>query len=166
MILSATDAKERQHWVSRLQICTQHHTEAMGKVRKCRVCFPKKQTHIMWLRNILANSQVKTMFIAEFVQIFLSICTRPACTICMCWCVVVASFLNFAFILKTNPPLKTRSLSAASQGSSSSPASQRKISHNAGTLLGLSQFHRGSSNYSSKRSVLRDHLVEAREVRP
>lgn len=29
----ATDAKERQHWVSRLQICTQHHTEAMGKVR-------------------------------------------------------------------------------------------------------------------------------------
>uniref|UniRef100_A0AAR2M647 Oxysterol-binding protein n=1 Tax=Pygocentrus nattereri TaxID=42514 RepID=A0AAR2M647_PYGNA len=32
--LRATDAKERQHWVSRLQICTQHHTEAMGKVRK------------------------------------------------------------------------------------------------------------------------------------
>lgn len=30
--LSASDAKERQHWVSRLQICTQHHTEAMGKV--------------------------------------------------------------------------------------------------------------------------------------
>uniref|UniRef100_A0A7N8XEM0 Oxysterol-binding protein n=1 Tax=Mastacembelus armatus TaxID=205130 RepID=A0A7N8XEM0_9TELE len=29
--LRATDAKERQHWVSRLQICTQHHTEAMGK---------------------------------------------------------------------------------------------------------------------------------------
>ncbi|GAB1300218.1 Oxysterol-binding protein [Apodemus speciosus] len=27
----ATDAKERQHWVSRLQICTQHHTEAIGK---------------------------------------------------------------------------------------------------------------------------------------
>uniref|UniRef100_A0A7N8WYL0 Oxysterol-binding protein n=1 Tax=Mastacembelus armatus TaxID=205130 RepID=A0A7N8WYL0_9TELE len=32
--LRATDAKERQHWVSRLQICTQHHTEAMGKVRQ------------------------------------------------------------------------------------------------------------------------------------
>ncbi|XP_026802705.3 oxysterol-binding protein-related protein 11 isoform X1 [Pangasianodon hypophthalmus] len=93
--LRAADAKERQHWVSRLQICTQHHTEAMGK---------------------------------------------------------------------TNPPLKTRSLSAASQGSSSSPASQRKISHNTGSLLGLSQFHRGSSTYSSKRSVLRDHLVEAREM--
>uniref|UniRef100_A0AAQ5ZCD9 Oxysterol-binding protein n=1 Tax=Amphiprion ocellaris TaxID=80972 RepID=A0AAQ5ZCD9_AMPOC len=30
--LRATDAKERQHWVSRLQICTQHHTEAMGKM--------------------------------------------------------------------------------------------------------------------------------------
>ncbi|KAM3851623.1 oxysterol-binding protein-related protein 11 isoform 2-T2 [Vipera latastei] len=30
--LRATDAKERQHWVSRLQICTQHHTEAIGKV--------------------------------------------------------------------------------------------------------------------------------------
>ncbi|XP_047011860.1 oxysterol-binding protein-related protein 11 isoform X3 [Ictalurus punctatus] len=94
--LRAADAKERQHWVSRLQICTQHHTEAMGK---------------------------------------------------------------------TNPPLKTRSLSTASQGSSSSPGSQRKISHNTGSLLGLSQFHRGSSNYSSsKRSVLRDHLVEAREM--
>ncbi|XP_054984833.1 oxysterol-binding protein-related protein 11 [Sorex araneus] len=29
--LRATDAKERQHWVSRLQLCTQHHTEAIGK---------------------------------------------------------------------------------------------------------------------------------------
>uniref|UniRef100_A0A667WUL9 Oxysterol-binding protein n=1 Tax=Myripristis murdjan TaxID=586833 RepID=A0A667WUL9_9TELE len=37
--LRATDAKERQHWVSRLQICTQHHTEAMGKVRRC-ACRP------------------------------------------------------------------------------------------------------------------------------
>lgn len=32
LLLLATDAKERQHWVSRLQICTQHHTEAIGKV--------------------------------------------------------------------------------------------------------------------------------------
>ncbi|KTF79014.1 hypothetical protein cypCar_00042713 [Cyprinus carpio] len=31
--LRASDAKERQHWVSRLQICAQHHTEALGKVR-------------------------------------------------------------------------------------------------------------------------------------
>ncbi|MGH0162997.1 UNVERIFIED_CONTAM: hypothetical protein FKN15_044145 [Acipenser sinensis] len=30
--LRGTDAKERQHWVSRLQICTQHHTEALGKI--------------------------------------------------------------------------------------------------------------------------------------
>ncbi|XP_055071348.2 oxysterol-binding protein-related protein 11 isoform X1 [Misgurnus anguillicaudatus] len=29
--LRASDAKERQHWVSRLQVCAQHHTEAMGK---------------------------------------------------------------------------------------------------------------------------------------
>ncbi|XP_038606464.1 oxysterol-binding protein-related protein 11 [Tachyglossus aculeatus] len=29
--LRATDAKERQHWVSRLQVSTQHHTEAIGK---------------------------------------------------------------------------------------------------------------------------------------
>lgn len=87
------------------------------------------------------------------------------CPICMSLC-VVASFMHFAFVLKTNPPLKTRSLSAASQGSSSSPASQRKISHNTGSLLGLSQLHRGSSSYSSKRSMLRDHLMEAREVRP
>lgn len=32
-VSEACDAKERQHWVSRLQICTQHHTEAMGKVK-------------------------------------------------------------------------------------------------------------------------------------
>lgn len=78
--LRAANAKERQHWVSRLQICTQHHTEAMGK------------------------------------------------------------------------------------GSGSSPAMQRRISHNAGSHLGVSQFNRGSSTYSSKRSGLRDHLVEAREM--
>lgn len=50
LCLSATGAKERQHWVSRLQICTQHHTEAMGKVSWCvlsmhigaqRCLFPK-----------------------------------------------------------------------------------------------------------------------------
>lgn len=34
-VSTASDAKERQHWVSRLQICTQHHTEAMGKVGWC-----------------------------------------------------------------------------------------------------------------------------------
>ncbi|XP_007907304.1 oxysterol-binding protein-related protein 11 isoform X2 [Callorhinchus milii] len=33
--LRATDAKERQHWVSRLQICAQHHTEAIGKGSSC-----------------------------------------------------------------------------------------------------------------------------------
>ncbi|XP_026886607.2 oxysterol-binding protein-related protein 11 isoform X2 [Electrophorus electricus] len=93
--LRATDAKERQHWVSRLQICTQHHTEAMGK---------------------------------------------------------------------TNPPLKTRSLSTTSQGSASSPGSQRRISHNAGSVLSLSQLHRGSMAYAGKRSLLPDHLVEAREM--
>ncbi|XP_063069509.1 oxysterol-binding protein-related protein 11 [Engraulis encrasicolus] len=93
--LRATDAKERQHWVSRLQICTQHHTEAMGK---------------------------------------------------------------------TNPPLKTRSLSVASQGSGS-PGSQRRNSPNPGSLFGLSQLPRGSTSpYSSKRSLLPDHLLEAREM--
>uniref|UniRef100_A0A8C2BP04 Oxysterol-binding protein n=1 Tax=Cyprinus carpio TaxID=7962 RepID=A0A8C2BP04_CYPCA len=66
--LRASDAKERQHWVSRLQICAQHHTEAMGK---------------------------------------------------------------------TNPPLQTRSLSMASQGSGSSPGSQHRINQNSNALLGL-----------------------------
>ncbi|XP_012691945.2 oxysterol-binding protein-related protein 11 [Clupea harengus] len=93
--LRAADAKERQHWVSRLQICTQHHTEAMGK---------------------------------------------------------------------TNPPLKARSLSVASQGSCS-PTSQRRISQNPGSLLGISQMQLGSNSpYSSKRSLLPDHLLEAREM--
>ncbi|KAM3857214.1 oxysterol-binding protein-related protein 11-like [Diretmus argenteus] len=93
--LRATDAKERQHWVSRLQICTQHHTEAMGK---------------------------------------------------------------------TNPPPKSRSFSMASQGSGSSPMSQRRPSQNATTYFGLSQLHKGSSLYSSKRSLLPDHLLDAREM--
>ncbi|XP_076858532.1 oxysterol-binding protein-related protein 11 isoform X2 [Brachyhypopomus gauderio] len=102
--LRATDAKERQHWVSRLQICTQHHTEAMGK--------------------------------AQIVLVTDG----------------------------TNPPLKTRSLSTTSQGSAGSPGSQRRISHNAGSLHGLSQLHHGSVAYVSKRSLLPDHLVEAREM--
>ncbi|XP_051567052.1 oxysterol-binding protein-related protein 11-like [Myxocyprinus asiaticus] len=93
--LRATDAKERQHWVSRLQICAQHHTEAMGK---------------------------------------------------------------------TNPPLQTRSLSIASQGSGSSPGSQHRINQNTNALLGLSQLQRGSSLYSSRKSLLPDHLLEAREM--
>uniref|UniRef100_A0A673HNJ1 Oxysterol-binding protein n=1 Tax=Sinocyclocheilus rhinocerous TaxID=307959 RepID=A0A673HNJ1_9TELE len=93
--LRASDAKERQHWVSRLQICAQHHTEAMGK---------------------------------------------------------------------TNPPLQTRSLSMASQGSGSSPGSQHRINQNSNALLGLSQMQRGSSLYSSRKSLLPDHLLEAREM--
>ncbi|XP_076008544.1 oxysterol-binding protein-related protein 11-like [Genypterus blacodes] len=93
--LRATDAKERQHWVSRLQICTQHHTEAMGK---------------------------------------------------------------------SNPPPKSRSYSMTSQGSGSSPMSMRRPSQNNATLFNWSQVHKGSSLYSSKRSLLPDHLLDAREM--
>ncbi|XP_067116871.1 oxysterol-binding protein-related protein 11-like [Osmerus mordax] len=93
--LRATDAKERQHWVSRLQICTQHHTEAMGK---------------------------------------------------------------------SNPPPKSRSYSTVSQGSGSSPLSQRRPSHNAASVFSISQLHKGSSLYSSRRSLLPDHLMDAREM--
>ncbi|KAA0715558.1 Oxysterol-binding protein-related protein 11 [Triplophysa tibetana] len=92
--LRASDAKERQHWVSRLQICAQHHTEAMGK---------------------------------------------------------------------TNPPLQTRSQSLLSQGSGSSPGSQHRINQNANSLLGVSQLQH-SSLYSSRKSLLPDHLLEAREM--
>uniref|UniRef100_A0A8D0AUT5 Oxysterol binding protein like 11 n=1 Tax=Sander lucioperca TaxID=283035 RepID=A0A8D0AUT5_SANLU len=93
--LRATDAKERQHWVSRLQICTQHHTEAMGK---------------------------------------------------------------------SNPPPKSRSYSMASQGSGSSPMSLRRPSQNPAALFSWSQVNKGSSLYSSKRSLLPDHLMDAREM--
>uniref|UniRef100_A0A672MWG3 Oxysterol-binding protein n=1 Tax=Sinocyclocheilus grahami TaxID=75366 RepID=A0A672MWG3_SINGR len=93
--LRASDAKERQHWVSRLQICAQHHTEALGK---------------------------------------------------------------------TNPPLQTRSHSMASQGSGSSPGSQHRVNQNSNALLGLSQLQRSSSLYSSRKSLLPDHLLEAREM--
>uniref|UniRef100_A0A3P8YXJ6 Oxysterol-binding protein n=1 Tax=Esox lucius TaxID=8010 RepID=A0A3P8YXJ6_ESOLU len=80
--LRAADAKERQHWVSRLQICTQHHTEAMGK------------------------------------------------------------------------------------GSASSPLSQRRPSQNqnAASFFSLNQLNKGSSLYSSRRSLLPDHLLDAREM--
>uniref|UniRef100_A0A1A7X6Q4 Oxysterol-binding protein n=1 Tax=Iconisemion striatum TaxID=60296 RepID=A0A1A7X6Q4_9TELE len=93
--LRASDAKERQHWVSRLQICTQHHTEAMGK---------------------------------------------------------------------NNPPPSSRSYSVASQGSGSSPMSVRRPSQNAASLFGWTQTNKGSSLYSSKRSMVPDHLVDAREM--
>uniref|UniRef100_A0A1A8JFC2 Oxysterol-binding protein n=1 Tax=Nothobranchius kuhntae TaxID=321403 RepID=A0A1A8JFC2_NOTKU len=93
--LRACDAKERQHWVSRLQICTQHHTEAMGK---------------------------------------------------------------------NNPPPSSRSYSVASQGSGSSPMSARRPSQNAASLFGWTQTNKGSSLYSSKRSMVPDHLVDAREM--
>uniref|UniRef100_A0A8C9WES2 Oxysterol-binding protein n=1 Tax=Scleropages formosus TaxID=113540 RepID=A0A8C9WES2_SCLFO len=92
--LRATDAKERQHWVSRLQICTQHHTEAMGK---------------------------------------------------------------------SNASLKLRSFSMASQGSTNSPLSQRRSNQNT-AFLNISHLSRGSSLYSSRKSLLPDHLVDAREM--
>ncbi|XP_066543480.1 oxysterol-binding protein-related protein 11 [Amia ocellicauda] len=91
--LRAADAKERQHWVSRLQICTQHHTEAIGK---------------------------------------------------------------------NNPPLKSRSFSMASQGSSNSPLNQRRASQNAASFF--SQMPKGTSTSSSKRSLQPDHLVDVREM--
>ncbi|XP_043930944.1 oxysterol-binding protein-related protein 11 isoform X2 [Protopterus annectens] len=92
--LRATDTKERQHWVSRLQICTQHHTEAIGK---------------------------------------------------------------------NNPPLKSRSFSMASQGSSSSPALQRRASQGAASFFSVG-YHKSTS--SSKRSHIPppDHLVDVREM--
>ncbi|KAJ8350616.1 hypothetical protein SKAU_G00257460 [Synaphobranchus kaupii] len=93
--LRAADAKERQHWVSRLQICTQHHTEAMGK---------------------------------------------------------------------SNPPMKSRSFSMASQGSGGSPLSQRRSSQTPASFFTVSQHGAGSSLYASKRSLLPDHLVDAREM--
>lgn len=52
-----------------------------------------------------------------------------------------------------------------SQGSGSSPMSLRRPSQNNNpTLFGWSQGHKGSSLYSSKRSLLPDHLMDAREV--
>ncbi|MED6259926.1 Oxysterol-binding protein- protein 11 [Ataeniobius toweri] len=93
--LRASDAKERQHWVSRLQICTQHHTEAMGK---------------------------------------------------------------------SNPPPNSRSYSVASQSTASSPMSLRRPSQNATALFGWAQSHKGSSIYSSKKSLMPDHLLDAREM--
>uniref|UniRef100_A0A3Q2QFS5 Oxysterol-binding protein n=1 Tax=Fundulus heteroclitus TaxID=8078 RepID=A0A3Q2QFS5_FUNHE len=89
-----SDAKERQHWVSRLQICTQHHTEAMGK---------------------------------------------------------------------SNPAPDSRSYSVASQSSASSPMSLRRPSQNAPALFGWAQANKASSIYSSKKSLLPDHLLDARE---
>ncbi|KAM3917237.1 oxysterol-binding protein-related protein 11 [Leptodactylus fuscus] len=92
--LRASDTKERQHWVSRLQICTQHHTEAIGK---------------------------------------------------------------------NNPPLKSRSFSLASQGSGSSPGSQRRPSQNASSFFNIG--HHRTVPASRKAQMLQpDHLGEVREM--
>ncbi|CAL8288565.1 unnamed protein product [Lota lota] len=93
--LRATDAKERQHWVSRLQICTQHHTEALGK---------------------------------------------------------------------SQTPSKSRSFSTVSQGSGSSPLAQRRASQTGASSSYFSLTHKGSSLYSSRKSLLPDHLLDAREM--
>lgn len=92
--LRASDAKERQHWVSRLQICTQHHTEAIGK---------------------------------------------------------------------NNPPLKSRSFSLASQGSGTSPGSQRRASQNAASFFNISH-HRALPANRKAQSLQPDHLGEVREM--
>ncbi|XP_069588680.1 oxysterol-binding protein-related protein 11 [Ranitomeya imitator] len=92
--LRASDTKERQHWVSRLQICTQHHTEAIGK---------------------------------------------------------------------NNPPLKSRSFSLASQGSGSSPGTQRRPSQNASSFFSIG--HHRAVPASRKAAMLPpDHLGEVREM--
>ncbi|XP_036947249.1 oxysterol-binding protein-related protein 11-like isoform X1 [Acanthopagrus latus] len=117
--LRATDAKERQHWVSRLQICTQHHTEAMGK----NGCEPDSLQ----------------------LPVFLPPNAKGA-------------------VEQSNPPPKSRSYSMASQGSGSSPMSMRRPSQNPNNLFNWSQVNKGSSLYSSKRSLLPDHLMDAREM--
>ncbi|XP_073408019.1 oxysterol-binding protein-related protein 11 isoform X2 [Dendrobates tinctorius] len=92
--LRASDTKERQHWVSRLQICTQHHTEAIGK---------------------------------------------------------------------NHPPLKSRSFSLASQGSGSSPGSQRRPSQNASSFFSIGH-HRAVPTCRKAAMLPPDHLGEVREM--
>lgn len=75
----ATDAKERQHWVSRLQICTQHHTEAMGKVSGACLVRPRA-------RNTPLNQQFHCDFSSEsgFLCYFLPrLQTKQSCEILM-----------------------------------------------------------------------------------
>lgn len=52
----------------------------------------------------------------------------------------------------------------ASQGSSSSPMLVHRSNQNTASFFSWSHTHKGSSLYSSKRSLLPDHLLEAREV--
>ncbi|KAM4025112.1 LOW QUALITY PROTEIN: oxysterol-binding protein-related protein 11 [Anomaloglossus baeobatrachus] len=85
--------QERQHWVSRLQICTPH-TEAIGR---------------------------------------------------------------------NNPPLKSRSFSLASQGSGSSPGSQRRPSQNAASFFSISH-HRAVPGSRKAQMLPPDHLGEVREM--
>ncbi|XP_056390857.1 oxysterol-binding protein-related protein 11 isoform X1 [Hyla sarda] len=92
--LRASDTKERQHWVSRLQICTQHHTEAIGK---------------------------------------------------------------------NNPPLKSRSFSLASQGSGSSPGTQRRPSQSASSFFNIGH-HRALPGGRRAQMLQPDHLGEVREM--
>uniref|UniRef100_A0A2K5EPV8 Oxysterol-binding protein n=1 Tax=Aotus nancymaae TaxID=37293 RepID=A0A2K5EPV8_AOTNA len=69
--LRATDAKERQHWVSRLQICTQHHTEAIGKLTsRSYKCFsPGNLCVLVCDRNAF---YVRPTFYIEIFKIMMS----------------------------------------------------------------------------------------------
>ncbi|CAL8285321.1 unnamed protein product [Gadus morhua 'NCC'] len=63
-------------------------------------------------------------------------------------------------------PSKSRSFSTVSQGSGSSPLAQRRASQTgaSSSYFSLTQAHKGSSLYSSRRSLLPDHLLDAREM--
>ncbi|KAK7893171.1 hypothetical protein WMY93_022323 [Mugilogobius chulae] len=65
---------------------------------------------------------------------------------------------------KSNPPPKSRSYSMTSQGSGSSPMSMRRPSQNPSSSMFNWSQAKSSTLYSSKRSLLPDHLLDAREM--
>lgn len=86
-----------------------------------------------------------------------------------CWSCSITWKCEFSsnknvYVKQSNPPPKSRSYSMASQGSGSSPLLVHRSNQNQSSLFSWSHTHKGSSLYSSKRSLLPDHLLEAREV--
>lgn len=150
------------HWLPRGPGCSLSPWPRSYKI----LVFCSKNIRCWYVRNLFTSMGFKMRWIVCSVSEFSSSAQDFFHASVSCNCLKFdAQFVPPLLLLQSNPPPKSRSYSMVSQGSGSSPMSVRRPSQNNNpNLFGWSQGHKGSSLYSSKRSLLPDHLMDAREV--